>query len=159
MCLKINSELKKKNLEGYIIIDDRDSQNYMYIYLKIRYFETFFDDKITNNKKKISSIFPIGGGGECSSNFIFTISFLSLTSIFTCFQAKFGEDWGFHDIHFSIKYLLREKVRKSTSFCCLKGHGDAQTDDSANLDFFYQISTYFIYNMKRWTFENYGVSK
>lgn len=40
-CLKINSEFKKKNLEGYIIIDDRDSQNYMYIYLKIRYFETF----------------------------------------------------------------------------------------------------------------------
>lgn len=58
--MKINSELKKKiNLEGYIIIDDRDSQNYMYIYLKIRYFETFFDDKIT----KKSSIFPIGGGG------------------------------------------------------------------------------------------------
>lgn len=93
----------------------------MYIYVKIRYFETFFDD--------------IWGGGECSSNFIFTISFLSLTSIFTCFQAKFGEDWGFHDIHFSIKYLLREKVRKSTSSFCLKGHGDAQTDDSANLDF------------------------
>lgn len=53
---KINSEFKKKNLEGYIIIDDRDSQNYMYIYLKIRYFETFL-----MIKKKKSSIFPMGG--------------------------------------------------------------------------------------------------
>lgn len=60
VCLKINSEFKKKNLEGYIIIDDRDSQNYMYIYLKIRYFETFFDDKIT--KKKYHRYFLLGGG-------------------------------------------------------------------------------------------------
>lgn len=58
--MKINSELKKKiNLEGYIIIDDRDSQNYMYIYLKIRYFETFFDDKITT--KKYHPYFLLGG--------------------------------------------------------------------------------------------------
>lgn len=62
VCLKINSEFKKKkNLEGYIIIDDRDSQNYMYIYLKIRYFETFFDDKIT--KQKYHQYFLLGGEG------------------------------------------------------------------------------------------------
>lgn len=36
----------------------------MYIYLKIRYFETFFDDKIT--KKKYHQYF-LGGGGEGGS--------------------------------------------------------------------------------------------
>lgn len=33
----------------------------------------------------------------------------------------------------------------------LKGHGDAQTQDSPNIDNFYTISTYFIYHMKRQT--------